>query len=430
MRICMVTTFYPPYHFGGDAIFVQQLSNELAKRGHEIEVIHCKDSFDFMSGGRRAGSSQDHPNVHVHRLNSSLGMLSPLSTHQTGRPLLKAARLKEILEQRFDVIHYHNVSLIGGPDVLRYGQAVKLYTLHEYWLVCPTHMLFKYNADPCLERHCLRCTVFHKRPPQWWRYSDLVEESVKHVDLFLAPSSFIAQKHQELGLDIPTVELPYFSSRWETQCVEPGPVSDGPGYFLFVGRLEKIKGVQTLIPLFHRYDKAQLWIVGTGKYEAELRRMALGSSNIKFLGHQSGDRLRVLFEEAIATIVPSLWYEVFGIVILESFARATPVIVRNIGGMPKIIAESGGGVAFDDEEHLLEAIDRLIADPHLRRRLGQQGRAAFHQRWTADVHVPQYLSLITRLLESRHGKAGNAARHQIQVDQDMRITAGTGSSER
>jgi len=425
MRICMVTTFYPPYHFGGDAIFVQQLSNELAKRGHDVEVIHCKDSFDFMSGGGQAGVSQDHPNVHVHRLESPLGMLSPLGTHQTGRPLLKAARLKELLEQNFDVIHYHNISLVGGPDVLRYGQAVKLYTLHEYWLVCPTHMLFKYNSAPCLERQCLPCTLYHKRPPQWWRYSGLVEESIKHVDLFLAPSAFSAQKHHELGLNLPIVELPYFSSRWATERIEAETVSDDPRYFLFVGRLEKIKGVQTLIPLFRRYEKAQLWIVGTGDYEAELRRMAAECSNIIFLGHQSGDRLRMLFEGAIATIVPSLWYEVFGIVILESLARATPVIVRNMGGMPKIIAESGGGVTFDNDEQLLEAVDSLMADPHLRRRLGQQGHAEFQQRWTADVHVPIYLSLIMRLLESGTRKAGNATRQQVQVDQDARVTAGT-----
>ena len=153
--------------------------------------------------------------------------------------------------------------------------------------------------------------------------------------------------------------------------------------------------------------------------------MAAECSNIIFLGHQSGDRLRMLFEGAIATIVPSLWYEVFGIVILESLARATPVIVRNIGGMPKIIAESGGGVTFDNDEQLLEAVDSLMADPHLRRRLGQQGHAEFQQRWTADVHVPIYLSLIMRLLESGTRKAGNATRQQVQVDQDARVTAGT-----
>lgn len=408
MRFCMVTTFYPPYHFGGDAIFVQQLCHELAKRGHDVEVVHCKDSYDFMSSGRSAGLSENHPNVHVHTLQSSVGMLSPLATHQTGRPFFKASSLKEILEQPFDVIHFHNVSLVGGPDVLRYGRAVKLYTLHEYWLVCPTHMLFKYNTEPCLERQCFSCILFHKRPPQFWRYTNLIKESVKHIDLFLAPSAFIAQKHHEFGLNIPTVELPYFSCRFDTQILPSKHVAEGPLYFLFVGRLEKIKGVQTLIPLFRRYRKAQLWIVGTGQYETVLRRMAVGSANIRFLGHQSGERLRLLYEEAVATIVPSLWYEVFGIIILESLSRATPVIVRNIGGMPQITAESGGGMIFDTDEQLLDAMDVLIADAELRRELGQQGYAAFNQRWTADAHIPRYLSLVNAALKRRNPKVGDA----------------------
>jgi glycosyltransferase involved in cell wall biosynthesis len=136
--------------------------------------------------------------------------------------------------------------------------------------------------------------------------------------------------------------------------------------------------------------------------------MAAGSSNIRFLGHQSGERLRLLYEEAVATIVPSLWYEVFGIIILESFSRGTPVIVRNTGGMPQIIAESGGGMAFDTDEQLLDAMEALIADAELRQKLGQQGYAAFNQRWTADAHIPRYLSLINAALKRRNLKVGDA----------------------
>ena len=85
--------------------------------------------------------SRDHPNVTVHALASPFGFLSPLLTHQTGRPIFKSSRVKKILAKPFDVIHYHNISLVGGPKILQYGKGIKLYTIHEYWLVCPTHML-------------------------------------------------------------------------------------------------------------------------------------------------------------------------------------------------------------------------------------------------------------------------------------------------
>jgi glycosyltransferase involved in cell wall biosynthesis len=125
LRFCMITTFYPPYHFGGDAVFVYRLSNELALRGHQVEVIHSVDAYRLL-GGKPRGTLDNHPNVKVHALQSRWGMLSPLSTLLTGIPLLERSRIQNILATGFDVIHYHNVSLVGGPKVLEYGKGIKL----------------------------------------------------------------------------------------------------------------------------------------------------------------------------------------------------------------------------------------------------------------------------------------------------------------
>jgi glycosyltransferase involved in cell wall biosynthesis len=402
----MVTTFYPPYAFGGDGVFVQQLSNELANRGHQVEVIHCKDAYNLLSHRTPAKGHPEHPNITVHSLKSRLGFLSPLATQQTGRPVFKSALLRKILERPFDVIHYHNISLVGGPAILEYGKAVKLYTLHEYWLICPTHSLFKFNQETCGHKQCLSCTLAHGRPPQIWRYTEMVAQAVKHVDLFLAPSEFSKNKHLEMGLRIPVAELPYFTSRWKCQDTLLNWSPQEPRYFLFVGRLEKIKGLQELVPLFRRYEKAQLWIAGVGDYEPVLRRMAQESPNIRFLGHQSGEQLRILYEQAVATIVPSLWYEVFGLVILESFANGTPVIVRDRGGMPKIIRESGGGFTFETEPDLVNAMNQLLEDPNLRREIGRQGYDTLRKNWSPDAHVRRYLDYIEQIARSKRNRCG------------------------
>jgi glycosyltransferase involved in cell wall biosynthesis len=393
----MITTFYPPYSFGGDGVYVQQLSNELAKRGHQVEVIHCRDAYNALARPTSSITNHDHPNVTVHALNSRLGVLSPLATHQTGRPILKTSKIKKILEKPFDVIHYHNISLIGGPKILYYGQAIKLYTLHEYWLICPTHLLFKFNHEVCTHKQCVSCSLAHTRPPQVWRYTKMIQQAVKQVDLFLAPSEFTMDKHLETGLKIPVVELPYFTSRWERHDNTPRQWVAGTPYFLFVGRLVKSKGIQELLPIFRRYEKAQLWIVGFGEYEPVLRQMAQGSPNIRFLGYQSGKQLSNLYRQAVATIVPSLWLEVFGIVILEAFAQETPVIVRNRGGMPKIIEESGAGFVFDTEKELVNAMDQLLDDANLRAKIGRRGYIALQQKWGAEVHIKRYLELVEQI---------------------------------
>ena len=203
LRFCMITTFYPPYNFGGDGIFVHRLSNELAQSGHQVEVIHCIDSYRMLEGREPAMGYSDHPNVTVHGLQSPWGLLSPLATHQTGFPLFKSARFERILERGFDVIHYHNISLIGGPKILEYGRGLKLYTTHEYWLACPTHLLFRFNRAVCTQPRCFLCSLIYRRPPQWWRYGNLLKTAVKHVDAFIGPSRFIMDRHRDMGLDMP-----------------------------------------------------------------------------------------------------------------------------------------------------------------------------------------------------------------------------------
>ena len=113
--------------------------------------------------------------------------------HQTGGPSFGASLVRRILDQPYDVIHYHNVSLMGGPEVLTYGNALKLYHGPRYWLVCPTHVLYRYQREPCARPTCLSCTLAHHRPPQLWRYTNKLASAVVHVDAFLALSQFSIQ---------------------------------------------------------------------------------------------------------------------------------------------------------------------------------------------------------------------------------------------
>jgi glycosyltransferase involved in cell wall biosynthesis len=412
MRFCFITTFYPPYNFGGDGIFVQRLAAELAQRGHTVEVIHCIDSYRLLAGHDPTRAAEHQPGVTVHGLRSPLGWLSPLATQQTGRPLLKTKQIKEILDKGFDVIHYHNISLVGGPAILELGSAIKLYTMHEYWLVCPTHSLFKHNRAPCEQPECLTCSLLHKRPPQLWRSGGLLAEAVKHVDAFVAPSRFCIDIHRCMGLDLPMTHLPNFAPDLSPgKGIEAGapaaslgaglsagddPVDPKP-YFLYVGRLEKVKGLHTLLPVFRRWRKARLLVAGVGSEAERLRQLAGGDANIVFLGPQSSRQLQVLYHDATAVVVPSICYEMFPLVMLEAFRQRTPVIARDLGALPEIVHEAGGGMVYNSDEELIGAMNALLADDDCRETLGQRAYQAYCDKWTAAAHLDSYFDLIRRV---------------------------------
>jgi glycosyltransferase involved in cell wall biosynthesis len=404
LRFCMITTFYPPYNFGGDGIFVHRLSNELARREHRVDVVHCIDSYSILARRRPTGNYNDHPSITVHGLKSPLGYLSPLATQQTGQPLFKAGRLRRILDKGFDVIMFHNISLVGGPGILKYGVGIKIYAMHEYWLICPAHVLLKYNRRACMQSNCLVCTVVCHRPPQWWRKTGILKAAAEHVDAFISPSLFSIEKHREMGLDLPFVHIPYFvppGAAPVSDFKDPAPAGDRKPYFLFVGRLEKLKGLQTLITVFRRHPKAELLVAGRGSYESSLRKMAQGAPGIRFLGHLPEERLRALYRGATALIVPSLCYELYPLVLLEACREGTPVIARKTGGMPEIVEKSGGGFVYQREGELLAAIDHLLEEPDSRREMGARGKLHYDRNWTTEAHLDRLLGLIGQMGERR-----------------------------
>jgi glycosyltransferase involved in cell wall biosynthesis len=398
----MVTTFYPPYHFGGDATYVYRLTNDLARRGHHVDVICDHDAYYLAHPAEPTTQFEQHPNVTVHALKSRFGFLSPLATQQTGQPWFKP-QVRELLETNvYDVIHYHNISLIG-PGALAYGHGLKLQTLHEHWLICPMHVLWKFDRAPCVRRQCLLCTLHGRRPPQWWRYTGLLKQQLAHVDQLIAPSRFTRRKHLDGGIDQSIVVLPYFLPR----ANDPEPGSQPPHgrpYFLFVGRLVKIKGLQTLIPVFRQYPQADLVVAGEGNYRQELRTLAASVPNIHFVGAQSHARLREYYRHAIAVIMPSVCYEVFGIVLIEAFAMKTPVIVRDLGGMPEAVEDSGGGFVYRDDADLVKGMMRLQADPALRQSLGENGYAAYERLWSEEAHMKQYFEIIAAAQARKRGE--------------------------
>jgi glycosyltransferase involved in cell wall biosynthesis len=408
LRFAMVTTFYPPHNFGGDGIAVQRLSRALVRRGHHVTVLHDVDAYNLLHQGEEPSPTAEPPGLEVHRLRSRFNGLSPLLNHQLGTPVLHSPRIRRILRHgAFDVIHFHNVSLIGGPGILSAGRGLKVYEAHEHWLVCPTHVLWRHNREPCTGRQCARCLLHYRRPPQLWRYTGMLDRRLRHIDILISKSEFSRQKHGEFGFSGEMEVLPYFLPDMEAH----EPVGSSPHhrpYFLFVGRLERIKGLDDVIPLFRRYPEADLLIAGDGTHGPTLQKAAADVPGVRFLGRLSVEELHRHYAHALAVIVPSVGFETFGIIIIEAFRHGTPVIARRIGPFPEIVESCGGGLLFRNVEELGAAMRRLQQDDSLRADLGRRARRGFLENWTEDVIVPRYLKLVRQSIHKAAGRPPRA----------------------
>jgi len=417
----MVTTFFGGHSFGGDAAYVDRLSRALLRRGHEVHVFHCGDAFNAVRGAHPLRPYDPPPGLHVHRLESRFGILSPVATQLTGRPFFKAKELAAGLDAvDTDVVHFHNISLVGGPGVLAMGKhAVRLMTAHEHWLTCPMHLLWKYDRKPCDSSQCVRCSLAGRRPPQLWRYTGATGRGLGHLDALIFPSRHALETHRSRGVRGPLIHLPYFLPDGWSGGVEDEPASAARRpYLAAAGRLVRMKGFQRLIPVMKYLPEVDLRIAGTGPYETELRVLAAGIPNVRFEGLLGGEGLARLFHGARAVVVPSLFPETFGYVVLEAFAVRTPVVVHAGGGaIVETGVESGGGLAYATEAELLVALRRVVHDTRLRDELAEAGYAVRQGPWSEAAHLETYLDLIAGCRRGQAGSTphGGMARGRIDV---------------
>lgn len=408
MKFCFLTTFFGSHSFGGDATAIERLAIALLQRGHEVHIIYPIDAFNFLSSGDAHRQYTPPKNLVIHGLKSRFGALSQIAIHQTGGLADLFGQVKAILDaEQFDVLHAHNISLMGGVGLIEliasYPSAVKLMTAHEHWLMCPLSVLWKYNREVCEQPTCISCTIRAGRPPQWWRYSQRTPDAIALLDALISPSQSTLKRHQKNGIIAPRMEvLPNFlPQQWmNSLSTTSDPIHPRP-YFLAVGRLIKEKGFQTLFPAIRRMPDVDLLVAGDGDYGDVLKQEAEGLSNVHFLGYVQTESLKTLYQQAIALLIPSLVIEVFPTVTLEAMAIGTPTIARRRGGLIEQIEASQSGKLFNTTDELVSAMQQVYEDSDLRQTLGHNGRQKIVTDWSEQAHLTGYFQLIADIQVSR-----------------------------
>jgi glycosyltransferase involved in cell wall biosynthesis len=303
---------------------------------------------------------------------------------------LQASIIAPILASRADLVHVHL-----GEDlaVLPVGAAAA--KLHSLPLVLTVHLSMRHT----LVVSDLRSAILKTLGGWIEGWGERSADAVLAITPRLA-RQLVSEGVEEARVHVvpPGVNPALFAGRFE----DPFPGIGRPRV-VFVGRLAPQKGVRTLVEAARllKTSGVQVLFVGDGpqrsRLEQEIRRLAVGDV-VHLFGFVSHDRVPAVLSHADLLVLPSL-YEELGTILLEAMWMGVPIVASRTGGIPDIIDDGVNGllVVPGDPEELARAIDRLLADPDLARRLGEAARErAMDYDWgvLAERVLTIYRSLI------------------------------------
>jgi glycosyltransferase involved in cell wall biosynthesis len=408
MNILLVSFLYEPEIGGGAALVVHQLAHALAQRSHSVVVIttwkgdHVKtDNVDGIKIIRIppcnlywVGEKDDQP----------LYKKIIWQMIDTWNPLVFQTMKRIISDEKPDVVHIHKLRGIS-PSVWSAAKSVGVkrivHTCHDFEMLSPEGLFMGRVGKLARQQNVLM------RP-----YQALRRNLSKSVNIATAPSHYVMDIHQGMGFfPMAGTRIIHNTHGFSEQEIYEMNVGSNTknnrsktGYrFLYLGRLDKAKGVDILCQAFIQAaslnPKIVLKVAGWGAMEGYLRETYSRENNIKFLGKVFGKQKEGLFKNSDVLIVPSIAPESFGLVVVEAYAHGLPVITSQAGAFPEIVKEGITGLmaAAGSVSALSTAIVRLSEDPSLVMEMSRNCREEA-KKYSSDNFINEYLDVYQGIL--------------------------------
>jgi glycosyltransferase involved in cell wall biosynthesis len=189
------------------------------------------------------------------------------------------------------------------------------------------------------------------------------------------------------------------------------PSKEAGDYVAYIGRLSSEKGLMTLLRAFEQLKGVKLKIAGTGPMEEELRAYVRNKPDldVELVGFVDGDQKWEFMRKCRFLVVPSEWYETFGMVIVEAYAAGKPVVASNLGGLGSLVDDGVTGVLFKpgDPSDLAHQIDALWRDPESAERMGVLARRVVEERFSPAAVYRQLIGIAQQVCARSQSQAAD-----------------------
>ena len=389
LRILQVFSRYQ--HFGGEEGSVYRI-------GDALQEVYDVEYFVKSTANLQTGGFVDKAMV-------------PWKVLHNGETTRQLRRLQAI--GQFKIWLVHNVFPALSPTV--YEEAFRqdipvVQYLHNYRFFC-VNGFFLDHGNPC--QLCAGGNFFHAFKAKCWHESHLISgwmgvvlRRIQMMDVFNRVRRWIAiseaQKAVHAAHGIPGDRIDVIHHFYEPK----GPALPLPkgGYALFLGRLSPEKGCMDLLKAWRCMPaERQLVIAGEGPELARLQEFAKTAhlNNVRFTGFVTKEKQQELWAGAAFLVIPSIWMEPFGMVVLEAWSRGRPVVAYSIGALPELVAHEKTGLLVPPHEpgQLAAAMERLFLNPDQQQSMALQGRAEVETRFSKAQWMQQIDKTFQKALE-------------------------------
>lgn len=331
-------------------------------------------------------------------------------------PAARRAIGRVLDEQDIELVHLHSYFKRLTPAILpeiRRRNIPIVQTMHEYRAVCPISLLFR-DGRVCTDCHDRRyaqvvrhrCAGGSLGRSAWnmaeMRMSDLMGHK-RDIARYLSISDYQRDRLVEMGMAPDRIETIHHPVTLPHAPREDIP-RDG---VLFVGRLERYKGIFPLVEAARRLPAIRFVFAGDGPDGDAVRASAADLANVEWRGNLDGPSLAQARDAAMCAVVPSLGPEPFGLTSIEALAHGTPVIASGIGGLAETVRDGIDGfhVPPGDPIALADAILRMADAPDMTRRMGAAGRARAADDFSPERYYQRTMAVYRQVLSTSRSAA-------------------------
>ncbi len=332
-------------------------------------------------------------------------------------PTFPAAFRTLLAELQPDVVHFHHYLRFGVEAFFLVRDALPncriVLTLHEYLAICNHYgqMVTKQHRNLCHQASPLRCNECFKEidPTDFFLRTLYIQRFFDHVDHFIAPSAFLAERYIAWGLPPGKVSvIENIVHRNVKRSAGFTQERDGPLRVGFFGQVSELKGIGVLLAaakFLAEQDEFGVVIEIFGDYSLQpmefqshfLAHLAKAGSNVVFHGPYDQDHVDELMQSVDVVVMPSIWWENSPVVIQEALRNRRPIICSDIGGMAEKVRDGIDGFHFPvgNVIALTSLLVRLAKTPARLKAVSESMHAPVASKEIVAQHVRLYDALLS-----------------------------------